>query len=61
VFVGDLFGETEPFNRAGIVHEDNWKYRLAPDFERVYTERVQRGAALDVSGALNLALKRSLT
>lgn len=60
VFVGDLFGETLPFNRAGIVHPDNWTYRLAPDFEHVYTERVQRGAALDVMGALDLALKRAL-
>jgi 4-alpha-glucanotransferase len=61
VFVGDLFGETEPFNRAGIVHDDNWTYRLDPDFERVYAERVQRGAALDVMAALDLAIRRSLT
>ncbi|HET8936903.1 MAG TPA: 4-alpha-glucanotransferase [Polyangiales bacterium] len=60
VFVGDLFGETVPFNRAGIVHADNWTYRLDPDFERVYAERVQRGAALDVTAALDLAIRRSL-
>lgn len=60
VFVGDLFGESLPFNRAGIVHADNWKYRLDPDFERVYDERVQRGAALDIRAALDLAIRRSL-
>jgi 4-alpha-glucanotransferase len=61
VFMGDLFGETQPFNRAGIVHPDNWKFRLDPAFEEVYRERVQRGAALDVASALRLALTRSLT
>lgn len=61
VFMGDLFGETEPFNRAGVVHPDNWRYRLDPDFEQLYRERVERGAALDVAGALRLALTRSLS
>jgi 4-alpha-glucanotransferase len=61
VFVGDLFGEAQPFNRAGIVHPDNWKYRLDPAFEQVYRERVERGAALDVASALRLALSRSLS
>ena len=60
VFMGDLFGEAQPFNRAGIVHPDNWKFRLDPAFEEVYRERVERGAALDVASALRLALTRSL-
>ena len=61
VFMGDLFGEAQPFNRAGIVHPDNWKFRLDPAFEQVYRERVERGAALDVASALHLALTRSLS
>jgi 4-alpha-glucanotransferase len=61
VFVGDLFGEAQPFNRAGIVHPDNWKFRLDPMFEQVYRERVERGAALDIASALRLALTRSLS
>jgi 4-alpha-glucanotransferase len=60
VFVGDLFGQAQPFNRAGIVHPDNWSYRLEPAFEQVYAERVERGAALDVASALRLALTRKL-
>jgi 4-alpha-glucanotransferase len=55
VFVGDLFGEHEPFNRAGVVHPDNWTARLPEDFERVYSERVRRGQALDIAAALRLA------
>jgi 4-alpha-glucanotransferase len=56
VFVGDLFGECEPFNRAGIVHPDNWSARLPPDFEQVYAARLREGRALDIGAALRLAL-----
>jgi 4-alpha-glucanotransferase len=58
VFVGDLFGEREPFNRAGIVHPDNWTARLPDDFEQVYEARVRAGQALDIVAALQLALTR---
>ncbi|HEX4998151.1 MAG TPA: 4-alpha-glucanotransferase [Terriglobia bacterium] len=60
VFVGDLFGETTPFNRAGIVHPDNWRLRLPPDFERAYSERIRDGRALDIAAAIRLALTRRL-
>ncbi|MGE3705820.1 MAG: 4-alpha-glucanotransferase [Vicinamibacterales bacterium] len=60
VFIGDLFGETEPFNRAGIIHPDNWTARLPADFERVYAERLHAGRALDIVAALRLALTRTL-
>jgi 4-alpha-glucanotransferase len=56
IFVGDLFGETEPFNRAGIVHPDNWTARLPENFEEIYAERLRSGRALDIVGALRLAL-----
>jgi 4-alpha-glucanotransferase len=56
VFVGDLLGETEPFNRAGVVHPDNWIARLPERFEEVYAQRVREGRALDVYGALHWAL-----
>lgn len=57
VYFTDLFGEREPFNRAGAVHPDNWCFRLAPDFERVYAERRRSGAALDIAAAVALALR----
>ena len=60
VFVGDLFGETEPFNRAGIVHPDNWTARLPERFEALYAERVQAGQALDIVAALRLAVTGKL-
>jgi 4-alpha-glucanotransferase len=57
VFFGDLFGEREPFNRAGIVHPDNWTLRMASDFEGTYETRCASGAALDVPRALAMALR----
>ncbi len=56
VYFTDLFGETEPFNRAGIVHPRNWTLRLRADYARVYEERRERGEALDIPHALALAL-----
>lgn len=55
VFVGDLFGEVEPFNRAGIIHPDNWTARLQQNFEAVYEQRVREGRAIDVAAAVQLA------
>ncbi|HKU38504.1 MAG TPA: 4-alpha-glucanotransferase, partial [Polyangiales bacterium] len=51
VFVGDLFGEREPFNRAGVVHPDNWTARLPADFESIYAARLREGRALDIQAA----------
>jgi 4-alpha-glucanotransferase len=61
VFVGDLFGEREPFNRAGIIHPDNWTARLPENFEDVYAARLREGCALDIPAALQLALNRRLS
>lgn len=61
VFVGDLFGDDAPFNRAGVVHPDNWAARLPADFEARYAQRLQEGRALDIAGALELALARKIT
>jgi 4-alpha-glucanotransferase len=58
IFAGDLLGEKVPFNRAGIVHGDNWKLRLSPDFEDVHARRVREGRALDIAAAARLALTR---
>jgi 4-alpha-glucanotransferase len=56
VFVGDLLGEEEPFNRAGVVHPDNWTTRLPENFEAVYAERLREGRALDIRAAVQLAV-----
>ena len=60
VFVGDLFGESQPFNRPGVVHPDNWTFRLPEDFGEVYAERLREGRAFDIASALRLALTRKL-
>jgi 4-alpha-glucanotransferase len=60
VFIGDLFGEQHPFNRAGIIHPDNWTARLPDDFEAVYAARLREGRALDIAAALRIALTRRL-
>ena len=57
VFFTDLFGCTEDYNVPGTVHADNWSLRLPADFERLYHERVARGAALNIPAALALALE----
>lgn len=57
VYFTDLFGELEPFNRAGIVHEDNWRRRLPPDYRAEYRRRRLAGRALDLRQAVVLALR----
>ena len=57
VFFTDLFGFTEDYNVPGTVHANNWSLRLPADFERLYHERVARGAALNLPAALALALE----
>ncbi len=56
IFFADLFGSEERYNVPGVVSDDNWRLRLPADFERLYAERLARGAALDVREALALAL-----
>ena len=57
VFFADLFGETEPFNRAGVVHPENWTLRIPPSCEAVLASRIDAGEALNVPRALGLALR----
>jgi 4-alpha-glucanotransferase len=57
VFFTDLFGFTENYNVPGTVHADNWSLRLPADFERLYHERVARGAALNIPAALALTME----
>jgi 4-alpha-glucanotransferase len=57
VFMSDLFGMLDVYNRPGIVNEDNWGLRLPDAFERMYGANLTAGAAMDVPGALALALR----
>ncbi|MDB4934419.1 MAG: hypothetical protein JWP87_1391 [Labilithrix sp.] len=57
VFFADLFGETATYNTPGVVSDDNWSMRVPGDFRAVYTDRRARGEAMDVAGALALAMR----
>jgi 4-alpha-glucanotransferase len=56
IFFADLFGYEERYNTPGVAGPDNWRLRLPADFERLYGDRLARGAALDLREALALAL-----
>jgi 4-alpha-glucanotransferase len=57
VFFADLYGETATYNTPGLVSADNWSMRVPGDYERVYEERRLRGEAMDLAGALALAMR----
>jgi hypothetical protein len=57
VFFADLYGETATYNTPGLVSDDNWSMRVPGAFREVYTERRARGDAMDVMGALALAMR----
>ena len=57
VFFADLYGETATYNTPGLVSADNWSMRVPGDYERVYEERRLRGEAMDLPGALALAMR----
>ncbi|MDB5219551.1 MAG: hypothetical protein JWO86_7478 [Myxococcaceae bacterium] len=57
VFFADLYGETATYNTPGLISDDNWSMRVPGDYERVYEERRVRGEAMDLPGALALAMR----
>jgi 4-alpha-glucanotransferase len=57
VFMSDLFGFREVYNRPGVVSEENWGLRIPADFERVYGANVAAGTAMDVPAAMAMALR----
>jgi len=57
VFFTDLLGFEEPYNRPGVVSEENWTLRVPRDYERLYRERLAAGRAFDIPRALAAALR----
>ncbi len=57
IFFTDLFGIAEVYNRPGVISEDNWCLRLPGNYRRQYLERLERRRALNLPGALLLALR----
>ena len=62
IFFADLFGYEQRFNVPGVIDNTaNWSLRLPPDFDRLHRERLDRGAALDLHLACELALSAGTT
>ncbi len=57
VFWPDLFGLIEPFNRPGVVSEENWCLRIPADFESAHHRAVTGGVAPDLGQAVAWALE----
>ena len=57
VFFADLYGDTATYNTPGLVSDENWSMRVPGDFATVYEERRLRGEAMDLPGALALAMR----
>jgi 4-alpha-glucanotransferase len=57
VFFTDLLGIDRPYNQPGTISEENWALRIAPDFQAQYTARSAAGRALNLPGALAMALR----
>lgn len=57
VFFADLLGMKETYNMPGTVSEENWSLRVPHDYRREYAERLGSNEALNLPGALALALR----
>jgi 4-alpha-glucanotransferase len=56
IFFADLLGMEEIYNRPGIMHPDNWRLRVPPDFAETYPILAARGETLNIPSVLALAL-----
>jgi 4-alpha-glucanotransferase len=57
VFVGDLLGTRDTYNRPGVVDDVNWTWRVPTDFRRLLGEAIRRREGLDVARAMAAALR----
>lgn len=57
VFFADLYGETATYNTPGVMSADNWSMRVPGDFDAIYEARRTCGEAMDLAGALALAMR----
>jgi hypothetical protein len=57
IFFADLLGSEAIYNRPGVIHPDNWRLRVGPDYADAYREAAARGEALNLPCVLALALR----
>lgn len=60
VFFVDLFGGRRSYNRPGTIGLDNWRLRVAPDYQKNYTEKLSTRDVLDIPEALAMALRAKI-
>jgi 4-alpha-glucanotransferase len=56
VWVFDLLGSDEVYNRPGVMHPDNWTLRVPTGWRALHEARAKHCAAFDPTAALALAL-----
>ncbi len=57
VLLTDLIGIDEAYNAPGTISEANWSLRVPASWRAEYAERLERGRALNLPGALAMALR----
>jgi 4-alpha-glucanotransferase len=57
IFFSDLLGREEIYNRPGVIHADNWRLRIPPDYTEAYPRAAAQGEALNLPAVLALALR----
>jgi 4-alpha-glucanotransferase len=57
VFFTDLFGGKETYNQPGTVSAANWTPRIAPDYKKMYREKLADGQVPNIAKALAMALR----
>ncbi len=57
IFFSDLLGLTAVYNTPGVISDDNWSLRVAPDYKEDYLRKLALDAALNLPLALSLALR----
>ena len=57
IFFTDFFGINEVYNKPGTSGDENWSLRLQSDFEKLYSEKLSTGDALNLPLALSFAIR----
>ena len=56
IWVFDLLGSDQLYNRPGVVHPENWTQRVPAAYRATHAARATDSAAFDPGAALALAL-----
>ena len=57
VFFTDLLGMSQTYNQPGTIGDENWSLRIDPDYRGIYKAKAAQNLALNIPGALAMALR----